>query len=82
MAVRHFLLVSEPPLGCVVEVDGQEYVFAGTFDYTNRDGESRTLRNWSTKCRTCEAPFDAPCDQRMTYLNRRCERCRPKKHMV
>lgn len=79
MAVREIILVSEPHVGLTIRIDGQEYSYVGQEDYTKLTGEVVNWSAWATQCRTCDEPFNALSDGRMTYMTRRCKTCRPKK---
>jgi len=79
MAVREIILVSEPHVGLTLRIDGQEYSYVGREDYTKKDGTVVNWSAWNTQCKTCDAPFRALSDERMTYMSRRCADCRPKR---
>lgn len=79
MAVREIVLVSRPHVGLTVRIDGQEYSYVGQKDYTKRDGTVVNWSAWSTRCKTCDSPFEALTDERITYMTRRCAPCRPKR---
>lgn len=79
MAVREIVLVSKPIVGLTIRIDGQEYTYVGQEDYTKKDGTTVNWAAWASECKTCGSPFRALTDERITYMTRRCVKCRPKR---
>lgn len=48
---------TEPPVGAVLEYDGQSYRFAGLDWRKPGGGKSRAFYIWESRCKTCGAPF-------------------------
>jgi predicted Zn-ribbon and HTH transcriptional regulator len=54
----------------------QRYEFVCTEPHTTRDGRDSRLYVWSSTCANCGEPFKFRSQKKVTWPNRRCDRCK------